>query len=394
MNYDFPKIEHIDDVLPAIENSPEFKVLDRGYFNVVNYLVVYDDTFPPIKSAGGSAKDRVEKERLKKIRRECRGLIFDRKTGKLLARRYHKFFNLNEREETLAENIDWTKPHIILEKLDGSMVSPVRVGDKILWTTKLGVTEVADGAEQYVKKHPNYLDFSIKCISDGYIPIFEWCSNKARIVVDFPEDKLYLTAIRHNISGEYIDPFSLKSMAEINSIELVPIIAYSGGEDFDVSKLEGKEGIVVRFDDGHMIKVKSEWYVLRHKSKEMVMREKGVLDLIFNDKVDDILPFLVEADRVRLLKYRDAVQLAVTKSVVLDIEPTIKRLMKEYNYDRKRFALESNEEGLIKSIVFRVFDGDDDIENQVYSHIRSHLSTREKIGLVRYLWNYLDWDKF
>ena len=393
MNYEFPKIETLNDVLPAIENSPEFKVLDRGYFNVVNYLVVYDDTFPPIKSAGGSAKDRAESERLKKIRRECRGLIFDRKTGKLLARRYHKFFNLNEREETLAENIDWTKPHIILEKLDGSMVSPVKVGDKILWTTKLGVTEVADGAEQYVKKHPNYLEFVAMCIDGEFTPIFEWCSNKARIVVDFPEDKLYLTAIRHNTSGRYMTWEFTSNTAKHHGIDIVPVLAANVGKSFDVSKLEGKEGIVVRFDDGHMVKVKTEWYVLRHKSKEIILREKGVLELIFNDKVDDILPFLVEADRMRLLKYRDAVLKEVGLSVNV-IGNEADRYMRLYNFDRKKFALESNAESLVKSIVFRMFDGDKDVAEQVRKHIQSHLSTREKIGLVRYLWNYLDWDEF
>jgi hypothetical protein len=34
-------------------------------------------------------------------RRECRGIIFHAETGALLARRYHKFFNVNELDETL-----------------------------------------------------------------------------------------------------------------------------------------------------------------------------------------------------------------------------------------------------------------------------------------------------
>lgn len=206
MNYEFPEINTIEDVLPAIENSPEFLVLDRGYFKVVNYAVVYDDTFPPIKSAGGTEKDRAKKELLKKMRRECRGLIFSRKDGRLLARRYHKFFNLNERPETEADQIDWSQPHIILEKLDGSMVGIHFENDKPFFTTKMGVTEVAMEAESFAKKSDiNYVEFSKILYEHGYTPIFEWCSNKSRIVIDFPEDKLILTAVRNNKTGEYLD---------------------------------------------------------------------------------------------------------------------------------------------------------------------------------------------
>jgi hypothetical protein len=36
--------------------------------------------------------------------------------------RYHKFFNINESREANVANIDFSRPHVILEKLDGSMV--------------------------------------------------------------------------------------------------------------------------------------------------------------------------------------------------------------------------------------------------------------------------------
>lgn len=51
--------------------------------------------------------------------RECRGLIFCAETHKVISRRLHKFFNIGELPETQAELIDITRPHIILEKMDG-----------------------------------------------------------------------------------------------------------------------------------------------------------------------------------------------------------------------------------------------------------------------------------
>ena len=52
-----------------------------------------------------------------------------------------KFFNVNEREETLIQHIDFSQPHLILEKLDGSMITPFEVDSRIRWGTKMGLTD-------------------------------------------------------------------------------------------------------------------------------------------------------------------------------------------------------------------------------------------------------------
>lgn len=57
--------------------------------------------------------------RLWKIRRECRGLIFDAQTGKLLSRRFHKFFNIGQNEENASEKLNWNDEYVVVEKYDG-----------------------------------------------------------------------------------------------------------------------------------------------------------------------------------------------------------------------------------------------------------------------------------
>jgi hypothetical protein len=58
------------------------------------------------------------------IAAECRGIVFSPE-GKILSRRYHKFFNLEEKG--YLSKIDFSQPHIILEKLDGSMVGKLPI---------------------------------------------------------------------------------------------------------------------------------------------------------------------------------------------------------------------------------------------------------------------------
>ena len=106
MNYDFPIITRIEDVLPHIEGFDEIIVAEREGYKVINYMV--------------STPRLWERSHGWEVRRECRGLIFDDE-GRLISRPFHKFFNLGEKEETLPNNVDVTELHHILDKMDGSM---------------------------------------------------------------------------------------------------------------------------------------------------------------------------------------------------------------------------------------------------------------------------------
>jgi hypothetical protein len=56
--------------------------------------------------------------------------------------------------------------------------------------------------------------------------------------------------------------------------------------------LSDTEGFVIRFDDGHMAKMKCDWYCLLHKTLEHLYFEKDVLRLILEDKIDDVKAIL------------------------------------------------------------------------------------------------------
>ena len=192
MNYKFPEIRTIDDVLPHIEGRSEFIVAEREFGTVINYMVSYTDTFDMTGSEDLSGA----------IRRECRGLKFY-PDGTIAARTFHKFFNMGEREETQPHLIDFSRDHTIMTKLDGSMIHPMKVGSHIRWMSKMGITDVALQAEEFISRNTKYFTFASCCIDNSMTPIFEWCSRKQKIVIDYPEDSLTLLAVRDNITGEY-----------------------------------------------------------------------------------------------------------------------------------------------------------------------------------------------
>lgn len=384
MRYQFPQINHINDVLPIIKDSPEFIVAERDHFTVINYMVVHPDTFPEVQDVTAA------------IRRELRGIIFG-KDGNVIARRLHKFFNVNERDETQQHLIDLSQPHVILEKLDGSMVTPIPVGDHIRWGTKMGITDVSMGAEAFVAKHSNYERLAQFLLRGGETPIFEWCSRKQRIVIDYPEDRLVLIAVRNNVTGEYYSYDDMVGLALLYEVDVVK--AYNGNANSmenlinETRDLKGIEGWVIRFDDGHMLKIKAEEYLRFHKTKDNLSQEKNVIDLLITENVDDAKSFMMPEDRHRVEQFEE--QFWKGFDYTVEQFRIYYLSLVEVGIDRKTWALEHMKEmnqrnRYASAIVFALFDGKD-CRKVVLDIIAKNISTQTKVDECRVLWGNARW---
>lgn len=386
MNYEFPHITNISQVLPAIESRDEFVVAVKEGYTVINYNVMMADTFDCT------------------IRRECRGIIFDTATGDILRRPFHKFFNVNEREETQEHVVDMSRDYTILEKLDGSMIAPFIVNGEMIWGTKMGATEVAEPVEEFVEAHPNYRQFAEYVIESGYTPIFEWCSRKQRIVLDYKEDQLILTAMRDTTTGRYVAGSFLVISAENYNI---PVIrqwdntlveqwhntVQRGNKTLSsfvnfVRDLEDLEGFVIRFDDGHMLKLKCDWYVQIHKAKEKILQDRNIVELILDGKLDDVKAHLPQEDRDRLTVFEVQFNLAYADVVFMlanDLD-----WIREEKIDRKTFALEYAEkyDQYMRALIFKNFDVIDHAEYwiSVDDTIRKNLTKTVKYEEIRDVW--------
>ena len=391
MHYTFPEITHLDQVLEAVQGVEGFIVAQRDWGTVVNYVQMGPDMFPEVHTAGGSASMRERQTRLKAIRRECRGLLFNH-DGELVSRAFHKFFNVGERRETLLENIDLTRPHIILAKLDGSMIRALPTRDGYRLSTKMGPTDVAAQVEPFVAARANIDRFIRDTLSQGYTACFEWCSRQQQIVCDFPQDRLVLTAVRHVRTGVYMSYTQMQELAAEYQLDLVQ--AYPGTVESmealvsETQELEGEEGWIIRWADGHMTKLKSAWYVRIHRAKDALMQEKNLLELILEEKLDDVKSFLQADDLKRVENY----ERAFWQGVAIAADTWKKRwgvIKVEHGSDRKSFALDTryqNLDGNLKSAVFRHWDNAAaNWQEAVLDVIRKNLGTQTKVDDVRKL---------
>ena len=401
MNYEFPTINNISDVLPAIEGRDEFVVAEKEGYTVINYNVMMADTFPPVLTRPEDQLEHLAKDEYlcdynAALRRELRGIIFDNESGDILRRPFHKFFNVNEREETQDHVVDLSQEHRILEKLDGSMIAPFVVNGEMIWGTKMGATDVAKPVEEFVEANSHYRQFAKFTISRGYTPIFEWCSRKQRIVLDYKEDQLILTSIRDMTTGRYMSHDLMEAHAEAYRIPVVR--TWDIGLHMDnktmssfvnyVRDLEDVEGFVVRFSDGHMLKLKCHWYLQIHKAKEAILQDRNIVELILDEKLDDVKAHLPAEDRDRLSQFEYEINLDIADRVYM-IDNDL-RWLQEEGIDRKTFALEhaSNYDQYTRAIIFKNFDGKDTnkLWADVRSTVRNNLTKTVKYEAIREAW--------
>lgn len=385
IHYDFPCIQWWHTVAKHFEGNENFVIADRGEYFVVNYVRSGKETHPPVEV--GELGDYARAA----VLREGRGLIFCSKTGELLSRPFHKFFNLGEREDLVP---DFSKHHVVLEKLDGSMIRPLFLESGLRWATKMGITDVAMQAEEFIATRPEYESLARAMREVGYTPIFEWCSRKQRIVVDYPEDNLVLLAARDNWTGQYAGRVSLEKTADIWGVPLVSTVDTSNmSTDRLISfvrSMTDAEGIVIQFDDGHMVKVKADHYVALHRAKSLLENERDVVGLVLDEKTDDLMPLLPEADRKRLRQFENDLWYDMLKfnSSVNALLWTI-----EYNgVSRKDFALESESmEPMLRAAVFKHFDSQVCGVKYVVDLVRKNLGSKSAFDKLKGIFKTASW---
>jgi RNA ligase len=385
ISYDFPQINNLNDVLPYIDGREEFRVMEKDWYVVINYAVAFEDTFQwDVNDPMGST-----------IRRECRGLIFDTETGNLISRPYHKFFNAGEKEETQLNKINLYEPHVVLEKLDGSMIRPILTPEGFRLGTKAGITDVAMNAEVFVADKPHYARFIHKCLLMNVTPIFEWVSRKNRIVVDYPTDNLILTGMRYSDTGNYIDYPVMKDYATSWNIPVVQSVSGLAVQNIElfvkqVREWDDGEGVVLRFDTGHMVKVKADDYVLRHKSKDAINQEKNVLQTILDDSVDDLVPLLTPEDAQRVEAFQIAFWMAL-ESVGTDIYDLYKQIDK--GQDQKEYATLAVPSVLpqYQPFMFKLRKGIP-VRDLLIEQISKSLGSQPKIDQIRWMFGDLKWN--
>jgi RNA ligase len=252
-------------------------------------------------------------------------------------------------------------------------------------------------AEVFIADKPHYATFIHKCFQRNITPIFEWCSRKNRLVVDYPEDNLILTGMRYNNTGSYLPYVVMKSYATSWNIPVVKAVDGLSLQNIElfvkqVREWDDGEGIVLRFDTGHMCKVKSADYVLRHKSKDSISQEKNVIDCILQDAVDDLVPLLTPEDAARIQRFQNAF-LKGLDEVALEMAELFVEGNKMYP-EKKDFAVEFVQKKVssLHAPIMYAMKGGKGSKEVLIDMIGKSLGSQQKIDATRWMFGSINWN--
>lgn len=246
---------------------------------------------------------------------KARGLFVDAKSGDIVLRSYDKFFNLNEKGNTINDlEMKMTKPLYAYRKYNGFLGIVGVYNDELLLATKSTVDKNADHVKLFREVFDALSDFEkeqLKMLSEQYNCsfVFEVCNVKDKHIIDFNQNRLYLLDAvpnTYNHNGANIDiEFSKMIISKVQCDSGVLLHKELVGTFDSFADLmryvsqhqdEQSEGLVVNDENGYMFKIKYDYY--KH-----IKHLRGVLQMVtrtFNEGV-----------RFDLLKNEEDMQFAV-----------------------------------------------------------------------------------
>lgn len=243
--------------------------------------------------------------------RVARGLVLDN-DGKILARPFDKFFNLNELSgrEVYDRSVQKLSeadqgPIEVMDKLDGSLV--IVFYHNGLRFASSGSLD-GEHALMFEEAANRLWSFStlmnVKELSKTHTLMFEYTSPSNKVVLDYKDEELRLIGIRETSSGKEYTMSETKSMTENIGIDYVKTLNLSNmSEVIDyIEEEKDIEGVVILFKETmKRVKIKTSEYLERHKEANALNIRAGgltkanieyiVTSVISEDKghIDDLL---------------------------------------------------------------------------------------------------------
>lgn len=235
-------------------------------------------------------------ERLDLNALEMRGITFIFNEDGSLWRRslmLPKFFNINQSIETSYDNLKDKGIKAISEKADGSLIGFMSLPNGEIFAKTIGGfdSEIVKKAMEIAKTDKKSYRWMKSLLKGNITLLFELTSLDNRVVIRYEEPKLNFIGFRSNLNGEFITAEEIHSLVpeNFNPIRSEKIIPLSSLIERSKTEKE-KEGWVVIFQDGQMVKIKTKWYYqLHHLRTENIFREDYIIKNYLNGNLDDIV---------------------------------------------------------------------------------------------------------
>lgn len=244
--------------------------------------------------------------------RKARGLVLD-KDGTIIARPFEKFFNLDELQakhhkdlpsdvKALSQPLD--EPFEVMDKRDGSLVIMYTYQDEIIPSSS---GSVYSAHSELFQKH---IDTKLTTAQKEFLRelgrthtiMWEYTSPKNKIVLSYKEDEMVVIGLIETQTGRDYSHAEIVEIMEPHGIPVVELLdLHTLEEVIDyVDSTADIEGVIIRYESGHRLKLKTEEYFEKSKTSQMLNPNaphstknfEAVIDLLMSGRegdLDDIL---------------------------------------------------------------------------------------------------------
>lgn len=244
---------------------------------------------------------------------ECRGLILSYPDLNILCRSFDRFYNHWEGNYGKDFVI---KDSIIFDKIDGSLINFYHDGEN--WQCATRGTAFAEGPTnlggEFRKGVERALGFKIERLEKifydwlkDYTVITEFVSPESRVVVRYPQYKLYVLAVRNKHTGDYLPVYYNDQVADLlinrgsnvtvpkkyrfnNFEDLTKIV-----EELDPFAEEGEGYVCYNPNDQRRMKVKNPKHTaIAHMRENGIVSNKRIAVLVFKQDYEEYLHYFPE----------------------------------------------------------------------------------------------------
>jgi RNA ligase len=309
---------------------------------------------------------------------ELRGLTFIKDGEKWV--RYPmltKFFNLNQCECTQYGSVKDKDIVSVENKEDGSLISLILLPNgRIKAKTKMSFDN-----EQTKIVETILITRKVRSTIEKYSEftfLFELVSPRNKIVLPYHVTELRLLQVRETLTGVYRDDL-VEEFAKKMEVKHAEKFQHTLDELIKMREvIEDIEGWVVKFRDGQMIKIKTEWYIAAHGLMEDISQEHKIIEMILNETIDDVLGELDEGSEEKL-RIEEIIELidGYFNHRVNEVIAMRDKYFTEFGEDRKAFAMKFSKEKDFGVVMKNLKDADG-IENSVKERILQETLRLEK----------------
>ncbi|AIA64821.1 RNA ligase and tail fiber protein attachment catalyst [Cronobacter phage S13] len=241
---------------------------------------------------------------------EARGIMFELDSKdqpvRIMARPMQKFFNLNENPMTM--NLDLSKIMFYMTKEDGSLISSYQDQGYLFLKSKTSVeSEQVKQASSWLNLPENkeFRAAVLETTMQDYTVNMEWVSPENRIVLGYSEPRLIVLNVRHNVTGEYLDPQTIFRIKGFKGRVVELFEPDENPEEWikQTRAAEGIEGYVAVMTD-NMFKLKTDWYCSLHHTKDSISNSKRLWECCAENATDDLRQ-MFEADKLSLKRINE-----------------------------------------------------------------------------------------